>query len=155
MIEHLLDWDLAQVDHNGVYPVAQDSLPALAQAALNAGGVLAHVDLAGCTDKPGLLARIGRALEFPPGMGGNWDALADSLGDLSWLPGSGYTLLFAGGNDLYQANEDAFATLVDILRGIAEVWQQQQVPFQAFIALPAHCPAEADGGNGSGPGRGN
>jgi RNAse (barnase) inhibitor barstar len=149
MIEHVLDWDLGQVDHNGVYPVAQDSLAALAHAAVQAGGVLAHIDLTGCAGKAELLARIGEALEFPDGMGRNWDALADCLGDLSWLPGSGYTLLFAGGNDLYQANEDAFATLVDILNGIAAVWQQQQVPFQAFIALPAHSQAATDPATGS------
>lgn len=34
-----------------------------------------------------LIAALRTALEFPAWVGANWDALADALRDLSWLPG--------------------------------------------------------------------
>jgi hypothetical protein len=43
-------------------------------------------DVAGCSDKAGLLARTADALEFPAWFGHNWDALADCLTDLAWRP---------------------------------------------------------------------
>ncbi|HRG72048.1 MAG TPA: barstar family protein, partial [Thauera aminoaromatica] len=45
-----------------------------------------RIDLAGCTDKAGVLARIATALHFQESFGHNWDALSDCLCDLSWLP---------------------------------------------------------------------
>ena len=44
------------------------------------------VDLAGVTDKPGLMDRCARALDLPEWFGRNWDALADSLGDHTLWP---------------------------------------------------------------------
>src|SRR5438093_1603242 len=38
---------------------------------------------------------IARALDFPDWFGGNWDALEDCLGDLSWRRGDGHVLIFA------------------------------------------------------------
>ena len=55
--------------------------------AQNPGGVLdIRVDLEHCTDKATLLARFAAALQFPDWFGHNWDALADCITDLSWLP---------------------------------------------------------------------
>ncbi|MER7497312.1 hypothetical protein OQI_37145 [Streptomyces pharetrae CZA14] len=44
------------------------------------------VDLAGVTDKAGLMDRCARALDLPEWFGRNWDALADSLGDHTLWP---------------------------------------------------------------------
>ncbi|MEV6115490.1 barstar family protein [Streptomyces sp. NPDC052109] len=44
------------------------------------------LDLDGVTDKAGLMDRAARALELPDWFGRNWDALADSLSDLSVWP---------------------------------------------------------------------
>lgn len=40
----------------------------------------------GTDSKPGTLAAFAAALHFPSWYGHNLDALADCLGDLSWLP---------------------------------------------------------------------
>jgi hypothetical protein len=40
------------------------------------------LDLTGVTGKPALMDRFARALDLPDWFGRNWDALADSLGDL-------------------------------------------------------------------------
>ncbi|CAM5500069.1 Barstar (barnase inhibitor) domain-containing protein OS=Streptomyces glaucescens OX=1907 GN=SGLAU_05885 PE=3 SV=1 [Streptomyces glaucescens] len=44
------------------------------------------VDLAGVTDKAGLMDRCARALDLPEWFGRNWDALADGLGDHTLWP---------------------------------------------------------------------
>lgn len=45
------------------------------------------LDLAGVTDKAGLMDRIASALDLPGWFGRNWDALTDSLRDPSvWPP---------------------------------------------------------------------
>lgn len=47
---------------------------------------------ANIASKPALLASIAAKLNFPSYFGGNWDALDECLGDLSWLP-SGQVIL--------------------------------------------------------------
>ncbi|CAL9387833.1 hypothetical protein SUDANB120_01191 [Streptomyces sp. enrichment culture] len=59
--------------------------PALA-AAEEAGWATVRVDLGGVRGKAELMRRWEEALELPQWFGRNWDALADALGDLSWLP---------------------------------------------------------------------
>jgi Barstar (barnase inhibitor) len=43
---------------------------------------------------PELFDRCAAALAFPQWFGRSWDALAECLGDLSWLPGRGHVLLW-------------------------------------------------------------
>jgi len=62
---------------------------------LSAAGWTAHVlDGRGLADAPGLFDRCAKVLAFPAWFGRNWDALADCLGDLGWLPGKGHVLLW-------------------------------------------------------------
>ncbi|WP_419993791.1 barstar family protein [Streptomyces boninensis] len=53
----------------------------------------ASLDLTGAAGKGDLLTRTAEALHFPAYFGHNWDALADCLGDLSWLGPARGTLL--------------------------------------------------------------
>ena len=73
------------------------------------------VDLAHCRDKRSLLAVCQFAFSLPEWFGHNWDALADSLGDLSWLPAPGYMLLLDHTQVLREAAPDDFDTLLGIL----------------------------------------
>ncbi|MET9570653.1 barstar family protein [Streptomyces virginiae] len=66
----------------------QPLAPALA-AAEAAGRTTVRLDLDGVRGKAELMRRCGDALRLPEWVGGNWDALADALRDLSWLPGAG------------------------------------------------------------------
>lgn len=62
---------------------------------LSAAGWRLHtLDGRGITSANRLFDRCARALAFPSWFGHNWDALADCLGDLSWLPGRGHVLLW-------------------------------------------------------------
>jgi hypothetical protein len=65
---------------------AKDPVAALA------GSTVAVLD--GPATKRELLDAIAAALAFPGWAGRNWDALADALGDLSWLPPGAYGLVW-------------------------------------------------------------
>ncbi|HMU17172.1 MAG TPA: barstar family protein [Thauera aminoaromatica] len=97
-----------------------------------------RIDLAGCTDKAGVLARIATALHFPEWFGHNWDALSDCLCDLSWLPAAAYRLEFLHADALRATAPETFATLCEILDEAGDFWRAEGVGFgHTFIpALP-------------------
>jgi len=89
------------------------------------------LDVAQIDAGAGVIGSIARALEFPQWFGGNWDALEDSLGDLSWREGAGHVLLFR----TYPAG-DELGLLVDVLRSTAEYWAGRGKPFFAVFIDP-------------------
>jgi hypothetical protein len=130
-------WELglADADNAGVYFVTSDDLDTLGVAARDAGLQVRRVDLEG-GDKRQILLRIATALDFPRTFGHNWDALSDSLRDLSWLPNAGVALLFDNGGALQQSEGDSFDTLLEILEETGQAWAGRDIPFWSFIALP-------------------
>lgn len=77
------------------------------------------------------IAALAKALAFPDWFGGNWDALEDSLSDLSWRPAAGRVLILEG----VVPGDDA-GILVDVLRAAAEHWAARRVPFFAVLVDP-------------------
>lgn len=77
------------------------------------------------------IGAIAAALAFPDWFGGNWDALEDSLSDLSWRKAKGHVLLLHG-----IAAGDASGILVDVLRAAAEHWAGRGVSFFAVLIDP-------------------
>jgi hypothetical protein len=74
---------------------------------------------------------IASALAFPDWFGRNWDALEDSLADLSWRKAKGHVLLLEG-----VAAGDGAGILVDVLRAAAAHWTGQSVSFFAVLLDP-------------------
>ncbi len=70
------------------------------------------IDLRGVKSKRGLLDGFAAALAFPRWFGGNWDALEDCLGDLSWRKGKGRVLLIGGTGGLPRADLDMLRTIL-------------------------------------------
>ncbi|HMH66521.1 MAG TPA: barstar family protein [Pinirhizobacter sp.] len=140
----LLGIDLNDAASNGVFFVTQDDIAALNRAAQSTSLRTLPVDLHHCTDKASLLRHLDDALHFPAGFGGNWDALSDSLRDLSWLNAKGYLLLIMHAETLREADETEFDIFLDILDEAAESWRTASVPFFACIALPESAADEAD-----------
>ncbi|TAN00879.1 MAG: barnase inhibitor [Rhodanobacteraceae bacterium] len=129
--------DFADAQQNGAYVVGETDLDTLNAAAHDEGHLVRRISLAGCRDKADLLQRIAKALAFPQSFGTNWDALADCLGDLEWLPNAGgYAWLFDHAEDLRDARESDFDTLCDILDGACARWKDRGAPCFAFLALP-------------------
>ncbi len=93
-----------------------------------------RVDLAGCSDKAMLLARLAAALQFPDWFGHNWDALSDCLTDLSWLPARRYRIVLAQPEALRTAAPETLATLLEILGESAEFWAAEGVGFEFALS---------------------
>lgn len=128
---------LADPAQAGAYFVDASDTEAMAQAGAALEFAVARIDLDGCIDKAELLKRVSAALGFPDWFGHNWDALADSLEDLSWLPAAGYLLLLERAQDWQaQAGDDA-ATLLDILNEASAQWAEARKPFWALFPMPS------------------
>lgn len=117
---------------NGVYaaPAAPQNLSA---AARGQGLVWATLDLAGVTTKKGFLAACAHALQFPAGLGGNWDALADCLEDLSWLPPAGVVVHWCNGGPFAAGRAADVALALEIFEAAARFWTGHQRTFVVLI----------------------
>ena len=116
---------------------------AMVEAAATRDFVIVTVNLENAGNKPALLEAVAAALDFPPGFGRNWDALADSLGDLSWLPAPGYMVLLDRADGLRNAAPHDFDTLLEILEDAARSHASGGVPFWAVLAETGPGPAIA------------
>lgn len=98
-----------------------------------------RIALAGAADKDEILRRIAAALAFPEWFGGNWDALEDCLGDLSWMPAVGHVLLLEGAGGMAR---DERGILEDILASAAAGRAARGRPFFAvFVGGEPSLPA--------------
>lgn len=128
---------LADPAPSGAYFVDAHDRAALVEAAYGLEFRIASIDCRGVRNRDGGLARIAQALDFPEWFGGNWDALQDSLRDLSWLPGDGYLLLFDHSSGWREADPEGFATLIEILNDAGRSWAAAGTPFWALLPLPS------------------
>lgn len=135
MIDIELGALLADASQAAAYFVDIRDRAALVDAANALDFNVAAANLVAADDKAGLLDAIAEALAFPDTFGGNWDALADSLGDLSWLPAPGHVLLLDHCTELRDAEPDDFATLLEILDEAAATHARAGVPFWALLPV--------------------
>jgi RNAse (barnase) inhibitor barstar len=84
----------------------------------DAGWRFVHLDTSGVEDKAGFLDRAAAAFGFPDWFGRNWDALADSLGDVRAEHGT--LALWDGWSTFARADGRQFAIALDTLRERAE-----------------------------------
>ena len=136
---------LADATQCGAYFVDARDREAMAAAATSLDMALVAIDLTECREKAVALDRFAKALRFPGWFGGNWDALADCLGDLSWWPADGYVLLLDHADDWRDAARADFDIAIDILNATASAWAQQRKPFWALMPLPAAMLATIEG----------
>jgi RNAse (barnase) inhibitor barstar len=120
---------LQDASRSGVYRTAR---PELIEDVLRGSPVaLSHIALRGVRGKDALLRQIASALAFPEWFGANWDALEDSLSDLSWRQAEGHVLLFT---DFERTDE--LGILLDVLASSAAFWSSRGKPFFAVFADP-------------------
>jgi hypothetical protein len=118
---------LEDASRSGVYRASGPD--AIIQAAR--GGKLAVARIA-FADKVTLLRDIAVALRFPKWFGGNWDALQDCLGDLSWSQARGHILVV----EHAKAGEE-LDIFLEVLGSSAEYWAARGRPFFAVFIDPA------------------
>jgi hypothetical protein len=119
-------------DSSGVYRTSND-ISTLRACAVRAGALWLEVEVVSITDKPGLMSLLARGLGFPATFGANWDALADSLQDLSWRPASGYVLHLRNAHGLRGALGPEWVRLLEVLRTTAEYWARRRKLFLVVI----------------------
>lgn len=113
---------------------APDASPRTLAAA--AGLDVVTISLSGVADKDALLERFAAALAFPDWFGGNWDALEDCLGDLSWREDRGHLLLIEDFESLASTSRDDFHILLDLLGDVAQHWSGLGRAFFAVFVDP-------------------
>ena len=116
---------LRDAKRSGVYRASRAS--AILDAVAGSSFDVVTIDAAG--RKP--LEKIAHALAFPQWFGGNWDALEDCLGDLSWRPGAGHVLVFES-----FPRGDELGVLIDVLLSSAQFWAERARPFFAVFIDP-------------------
>ncbi|MFD6968914.1 barstar family protein [Streptomyces sp. NPDC059949] len=128
----------------------QPLAPAI-EAAEAAGWTVLRLDLDGVRGKAGLIRRCGGALRLPEWVGGNWDALADALRDLSWLPGADGDGDGGGGGRLVAvtswrgyagARPGEWEILVEILEEAVDFWRGQEGEPPLVVLLAEAGPAD-------------
>lgn len=101
----------------GVYRWLSRAHPESVRRELSTAGWSVHVlDGRGIVSATHLFDRCAEALSFPAWFGHNWDALADCLGDLSWLSGAGQVLLWDQYGVLARSDPKAWAMAYQVLR---------------------------------------
>ncbi len=131
------------VRNNGVYRAP--AAVALLQTIVRRTGLRwIVVDLRRARGKHALLSACARGFQFPASFGGNWDALADCLQDLSWQAEPGSVAVLRGAADFAVAAPDEYALLLEILRAAAEYWQPRGRVFIAISEGAAGLPAFAE-----------
>jgi hypothetical protein len=119
---------LLAAERSGVYRTPRLLAP-LRDASAAAKCAWVAMDLHAVRDKAGLLAAFSAALAFPPTFGDNWDALADSLQDLSWRRERGCVMHLGGVDALVQAAPADWATALEILEASATYWKDRGTVF--------------------------
>jgi RNAse (barnase) inhibitor barstar len=123
---------LSQTDR-GLYCIDSEALAPLLARAMAGGYDVRHIDLKRETDKRALLDRLADALDFPTWFGHNWDALADCLGDLGWLPDApGRVFVFDG----LDRSTSSAKTLLDILAERADDLAADGPPLWLLVVTP-------------------
>jgi hypothetical protein len=102
-------------------------------AAVGAGLDFAGIAGARVASKRALLSAAARALDFPPGLGRNWDALEDALRDLSWRTGRGTVIAWSPVEPLARADPESFQVALDVLGEAAAWWKGRDRPLLVLL----------------------
>ena len=112
-----------------VHFASDDEFAGVRDHAASRGGAVFELDATGVRDKDALLARVAAAMDFPEYFGGNWDAVADCLGDLSWREAPAYVLCVHGANELFAYAFEPAGEFISVWQSAAERWAGEGVPF--------------------------
>ena len=100
---------------------------------------LFRVNAEGIHSVPALMAELADAMKFPDGTDSGWDALLDSMRDLSWTKASGYVLVFAKADSLIFLPEGKFSTFLSIIEVTIRDWRDERGDYGERTApVPFH-----------------
>ena len=126
---------LADHERAGVYHLTPGGMGALAEACAQAELHLITVDLAVTPRMADAMAILTKATACPAHEAAHLDDLGEMLCDFSWLPANGYVVLVADADNLIATDPGGFQKLLDAFQSATHFWQDQAMPFWAFIGL--------------------
>jgi hypothetical protein len=98
--------------------------------------------------KAAFLEECERSYRFPAWFGHNWDAVADCLADLSWLPlpekGGGMLTVYDHCDVLATSALDDYDMALDVWEEVAEAWRRIGVPFTVLLRESPDAPEPYD-----------
>ena len=103
----------------GLRPVRGARSAAAVAADVRERGMVPH-PVRPAASKGELLDGVAEALAFPAWTGRNWDALADALADLSWLPARPHVLVWSAPEQLRAADPGSYGIAVEVLGQAAD-----------------------------------
>lgn len=125
----------AEAQLAGVHHLPHGPIDDLLAGVTAADCLLLRVDLFGARNKDEMLAAVGKALRFPEWFGHNWDALADCLVDMGWLPATGYVVILDRCDGIHARAEADFVTLMQVFQDAAQTWREENVPFWCLVDM--------------------
>jgi len=126
---------LTDPERAGVFQLASDPRE-FAQVAADVGLAVFRIDIAHAHGKADFLALVAEALRFPPGFGGNWDALLDSLRDLSWIDAPGWVLILEKSKHFCAGHPRDFAEAMNVMAEACTFWQDEGRPLWTLVSGP-------------------
>ncbi len=126
---------LLDASRAGVFHLTGEAREPARQA--QAAGLLAlRLDIGHAHDKADFLGHVSRGMKFPGWFGGNWDAFADCLKDLSWLPAIGYVVILEKSRHFCAGHPQEFEEAMDVMAEAAGYWRGRGKPFWILIGGP-------------------
>lgn len=126
---------LADSGRAGVYHLNREAWE-VASSSGTANLVCVRIDIGHAHDKADFLGHVAQAMGFPQSFGRNWDALADCLKDLSWLPGKGWVVVLEKSKHFAGGHRHEFDEAMDLMGEVADYWRSQDKPFWTLIGGP-------------------
>lgn len=105
----------------------------VARAATEAGWRVVLLDGRRASSGAEFLELAAEAFGLPSWYGHNWDALADCLGDLSWLPADRWLVLWDHVDVLEHGDPRAVQVALDVLDEAVEEWAERGRSFAALL----------------------
>lgn len=126
---------LADHERAGVYHLTPGGMAALAEACTLADLHLIIVDLAETPRMADAMDILTRATACPAHEAAHLDDLGEMLCDFSWLPANGYVILVEDADNLIATDPTGVQKLLEAFQAATHCWQEQEVPFWAFVGL--------------------
>ncbi|MGB8337244.1 MAG: barstar family protein [Burkholderiales bacterium] len=125
---------LVEKKQGGVYQLVSDETHTeIEKTAKAAKLAYFHIEGKKIEKKEQFLNHASVAMHFPEYFGGNWDAFADCLEDLSWHDAPGYVVLFDHYDGLASHAHGQFDTLLEIFHSATEYWKEQEKPMVVLL----------------------
>ncbi len=127
----------------GAYHLTADAREFAVEAGA-AGLRVYRVDIGHAHNKQDFLALVAKAMQFPDWFGGNWDAFADCLKDLSWTDSgaegagaaAGWVVILDKSKHYCAGHRHDFEEAIGAMAAAAEFWRGHGRPLWTLIGGP-------------------